>query len=187
MRRRHRVVLDATALFSAAYLEGSSLIRLWSLAETTLCTSAYALAEAVRNLDTDERRERALDLCGDVEIHGFDPDAGAVRGVVVGGVGMIVGSSLVEGADNMRTVQGSGLSRRSVAAMALVSSVALVSSSGCNNAAQGAASGAGIGALSGLAIGSLTGSAGKGAAIGAIGGAVAGGVIGDQNERNANR
>jgi hypothetical protein len=63
--------------------------------------------------------------------------------------------------------------------------VLLTSTTGCNNAGQGAVSGAGIGALSGLAIGSLTGSAGKGAAIGAVVGGVGGAVVGDQNRRRA--
>jgi uncharacterized protein YcfJ len=60
---------------------------------------------------------------------------------------------------------------------------AVLMTTGCENAGQGAVSGGAIGALGGLAIGSLTGSAGAGAAIGAVSGAIAGGVIGDQNHR----
>jgi hypothetical protein len=61
----------------------------------------------------------------------------------------------------------------------------VLTSTGCNNAGEGALSGAALGALGGLAIGSVTGSAGKGAAIGAVAGGVGGAVIGDQNQRNA--
>jgi len=61
----------------------------------------------------------------------------------------------------------------------------MLTSTGCNNAGEGALSGAALGALGGLAIGSVTGSAGKGAAIGAVAGGVGGAVIGDQNQRNA--
>jgi predicted nucleic acid-binding protein len=45
-----RVFLDANVLFSAAYRAQNGLLRLWSLADATLLTSAYALAEARRNL-----------------------------------------------------------------------------------------------------------------------------------------
>lgn len=45
-----RVFLDANVLFSAAYREQNGLLRFWSLASTTLLTSAYAVAEARRNL-----------------------------------------------------------------------------------------------------------------------------------------
>ncbi len=65
--------------------------------------------------------------------------------------------------------------------------IALASTTGCNNAGEGALSGAGLGALAGLGIGSLTGNAGAGAAIGAIAGGVGGAVIGDQNERKDRR
>lgn len=49
-------------LFSCAWLEGSGLARLWRLPEATLITSRYALAEAERNLDTDEQRSRLQGL-----------------------------------------------------------------------------------------------------------------------------
>ncbi|MFB3880260.1 MAG: DNA-binding protein [Armatimonadota bacterium] len=45
-----RVFLDANVLFSAAYLPGSGLRRLWSLTDVQLVTSAFATAEARRNL-----------------------------------------------------------------------------------------------------------------------------------------
>jgi len=54
----HRVFLDANVLFSSAWLEGSGLARLWRLPRVTLVTSRYAVAEAERNLDSDEQRAR---------------------------------------------------------------------------------------------------------------------------------
>ena len=53
-----RVFLDANVLFSAAWLEGAGLARLWRLPGVTLLTSRYAVAEAERNLDTDAQRVR---------------------------------------------------------------------------------------------------------------------------------
>ena len=53
-----RVFLDANVLFSAAYIEGSSLARLWQLADAELLSSDYAIEEARRNLALD--REPAL-------------------------------------------------------------------------------------------------------------------------------
>lgn len=54
----HRVFLDANVLFSSAWLEGSGLARLWRLPRITLITSRYAVAEAERNLDSEEQRLR---------------------------------------------------------------------------------------------------------------------------------
>jgi uncharacterized protein len=51
-----RVFLDANVLFSAAYRPNSGLRRLWSLPDVTRLTSAYATAEARRNLATVEQR-----------------------------------------------------------------------------------------------------------------------------------
>lgn len=48
-----RVFLDANVLYSAAYLRTSSLRRLWALKDVELVTSAYAAAEARRNLAGD--------------------------------------------------------------------------------------------------------------------------------------
>lgn len=61
----------------------------------------------------------------------------------------------------------------------------VLSTSGCNNAGEGALSGGALGALAGMGIGSLFGKMGAGAAGGAIIGAVGGAIIGDQNQRNA--
>lgn len=84
------------------------------------------------------------------------------------------------------TRQPSARPARSMQAAAICGlMIALASTTGCNNAGEGALSGAGLGALAGLGIGSLTGNAGAGAAIGAIAGGVGGAVIGDQNERNS--
>jgi len=57
-----RVFLDANVLFSAAWLEGAGLARLWRLSGTDLLSSRLALAEAERNLDSDEQRSRLRSL-----------------------------------------------------------------------------------------------------------------------------
>jgi hypothetical protein len=75
-----RVFLDANVLFSAAYRADAGLRRLWDLAGVRLVTSAYALEEARRNLETRERLARldglsaALELVAEVE---GVPDLGA--------------------------------------------------------------------------------------------------------------
>jgi predicted nucleic acid-binding protein len=45
-----RLFLDANVLFSAAYMEGSGLARLWLLNDAELLSSDYAVEEARRNL-----------------------------------------------------------------------------------------------------------------------------------------
>lgn len=45
-----RVFLDANVLFSAAYMESTSLLQLWKLDGVVLLTSEYAVEEARRNL-----------------------------------------------------------------------------------------------------------------------------------------
>jgi predicted nucleic acid-binding protein len=50
MRRTDKVFLDANVLFSVAYRPDSRLIDLWSLTDTELVTSLFALEEARRNL-----------------------------------------------------------------------------------------------------------------------------------------
>jgi predicted nucleic acid-binding protein len=56
------VFLDANVLFSAAYRPGSGLERLWRRKNIRLGTSAFAAAEARRNLDTEDRRKRLSEL-----------------------------------------------------------------------------------------------------------------------------
>lgn len=50
-----RLFLDANVLFSAAYRENSPLVQLWHRRGVELLTSAYAHAEAERNLDVGQR------------------------------------------------------------------------------------------------------------------------------------
>jgi predicted nucleic acid-binding protein len=64
----HRVFLDANVLFSAAWLEDSGLARLWRVPDATLITSRYALAEAERNLETDEQRLRLTAFAKSVQL-----------------------------------------------------------------------------------------------------------------------
>lgn len=65
-----RLFLDANVLFSAAWRADSGLLRLWSLADATLRTSAYAAEEARRNLEDREREVRLDDLLASLEIVG---------------------------------------------------------------------------------------------------------------------
>ncbi len=57
-----RVFLDANVLFSAAYDVGGRFLRLWDVADVTLCTSVYALEEARRNIATKGRPDGELRL-----------------------------------------------------------------------------------------------------------------------------
>jgi predicted nucleic acid-binding protein len=62
------VFLDANVLFSAAYRRTAGLRRLWQMPAIRLVTSAYAVAEAERNLSTREQREDLAALLRDVEV-----------------------------------------------------------------------------------------------------------------------
>lgn len=76
-----RVFLDANILFSASYREGASLARLWILPNVRLLTSAYALAEAWRNIDEPSQRVR-LALMVPAELVGALPaDEATARSV----------------------------------------------------------------------------------------------------------
>lgn len=55
-----RVFLDANVLFSAGYRETAAVLRLWQLPDVQLITSAYAIEEARRNLDTAAQRVRLI-------------------------------------------------------------------------------------------------------------------------------
>lgn len=77
----HRVFLDANVLFSAAWLEGSGLSKLWHLSETTLVASRLAVAEAERNLDSDERRARLRALVAKITLIDAPPGAALPAGV----------------------------------------------------------------------------------------------------------
>jgi predicted nucleic acid-binding protein len=63
-----RVFLDANVLVSAAWLPKNSLLTLWELVETELLTSAYAIAEADRNVRTPDQRTRLHRLVQRVRI-----------------------------------------------------------------------------------------------------------------------
>jgi uncharacterized protein len=64
----HRLFLDANVLFSAAYMPGAFLARLWRLGDVTLIASAYAVAEARINLESEEQIARLDQLLARVEI-----------------------------------------------------------------------------------------------------------------------
>jgi predicted nucleic acid-binding protein len=63
-----RLFLDANVLFSAAYWESSGLLQLWNLPDVEMVTSAYALEEARRNLETEAQAKRLNDLMLEVEV-----------------------------------------------------------------------------------------------------------------------
>jgi predicted nucleic acid-binding protein len=63
-----RVFLDANVLFSAAYREGTGLLRLWKLSGVQVITSHYAVAEARRNLVTNDQRSRLDSLLAATEV-----------------------------------------------------------------------------------------------------------------------
>lgn len=50
--------LDANILFSAAYREQSGLLKLWQIKSVKLISSAYAVEEVRRNLNTPSQNER---------------------------------------------------------------------------------------------------------------------------------
>jgi predicted nucleic acid-binding protein len=62
-----RLFLDANVLFSAAYREGSPLRRLWGLRDAELVTSGYAVLEAERHLQ-GEQKARLAELLKEVRI-----------------------------------------------------------------------------------------------------------------------
>jgi predicted nucleic acid-binding protein len=64
----HVLFLDANVLFSAAYRAESRLRELWTLPETQLVTSAYALGEATRNLTGIDQRRRLEALAAQVRV-----------------------------------------------------------------------------------------------------------------------
>lgn len=73
--KKEILFLDANILFSAAYREQSGLSKLWKIKSATLVSSAYAIEEARRNLDTPPQKER-LDklIVGLYEIYPFHVD-----------------------------------------------------------------------------------------------------------------
>lgn len=63
-----RVFLDANILVSAAWRADSRLLLLWSLPDTQLLTSAYAIVEADRNVAKPEQRTRLYRIVQRLEI-----------------------------------------------------------------------------------------------------------------------
>ena len=63
-----RVFLDGNILVSAAWREDNGLLALWKLTDVELLTSAYAIVEADRNVQTPEQRTRLHRLVQSVEI-----------------------------------------------------------------------------------------------------------------------
>lgn len=63
-----RLFLDANVLFSAAYRQDAGVRKIWDATGTVLLTSAYAVEEAKRNLDTVERRSNLEELLEAVHV-----------------------------------------------------------------------------------------------------------------------
>ena len=73
--KKEILFLDANILFSAAYRKQSGLLKLWKTKSATLVSSAYAIEEARRNLDTPPQKERLDNLIvGLYEIYPFHVD-----------------------------------------------------------------------------------------------------------------
>lgn len=68
-----RVFLDANILFSAAYRRDARLRRLWELSDVKLLTSAYAVEEARRNLDTLQQRADLAEILRFVQVIAVTP------------------------------------------------------------------------------------------------------------------
>ena len=62
------VFLDANILFSAAYRTDAGIRRLWGVPEVELVTSAYAVEEARRNLDSPKQLADLEEFLGSVRI-----------------------------------------------------------------------------------------------------------------------
>ena len=69
-----RVFLDANVLFSAAYRPTSKLRELWRRPDIELLTSAYAVEEALRNLDDGEQRQGLGKLLESMTVVGEAPE-----------------------------------------------------------------------------------------------------------------
>ena len=63
-----RIFLDANILVSAAWRADGRLLVLWTLPDTQLLTSAYAIVEADRNVVSAEQRTRLHRLVQRLEI-----------------------------------------------------------------------------------------------------------------------
>jgi predicted nucleic acid-binding protein len=68
-----RLLLDANVLFSAAWRENAGMLRLWKLHNVTLCSSWYALAEAHRNLKTEDQCSRLTELSKRLHLYDASP------------------------------------------------------------------------------------------------------------------
>ena len=66
-----RLFLDANVLFSAAYKPDARVLRLWRLENVVLCSSRYALEEALVNLAEEIQRRRLSQLIGKLQL--YDP------------------------------------------------------------------------------------------------------------------
>ena len=80
----HRLFLDANVLFSAAFRANAPLRRLWNRSGVELVTSAYAVVEAERHLDA-EQRTSLTELMKDVQVVPDAPSQDLPAGVMLRG------------------------------------------------------------------------------------------------------
>jgi uncharacterized protein len=71
-----RLFLDANVLFSAAYRPDAGLVRLWTLKDTALCTSRYALEEARANLEEAVQHRSLIRLSENLQL--FEAEQGSL-------------------------------------------------------------------------------------------------------------
>lgn len=102
-----RLFLDANVLFSAAYRRDAGVRRLWQLADTELITSAYAIEEARRNLNTEGQRALMDELLKTVGISNLLADLAAHPEIEASGLPEkdlpILRASLAAGATHLIT------------------------------------------------------------------------------------
>ena|SRR5437764_10067945 len=63
-----RLFLDANVLFSAAYQPNAGLLQLWKLRDVVLCSSRYAIEEAMINLTEGAQRTRLSSLADQIHL-----------------------------------------------------------------------------------------------------------------------
>ena len=92
-------------LFSAAYRQGSPLLRLWNLEGVRLLTSAYAVEEAGRNLPSALERRRLEELSSRLSVLAEPTEAtSAPRGICLPAKDLpILQAAILSGATHLVT------------------------------------------------------------------------------------
>ena len=74
-----RLFLDANLLISAAWKDGSKVIRIWRIPGVQLLTSEYVLGECGRNLPLPHQQQRLAELLLSVRVIQIPDDAALPR------------------------------------------------------------------------------------------------------------